>query len=269
MRHREWNSGYSSTAKHPIVLIDGGGWVLTLRELVFSILILGVLFFIGFLVSSMIEQKVNDSNLRYNQAVSLHSDDEFKHAISTDVGYMFAHGRLVADKPVKNEHLEGEWLCVDVRHQKYRMHTRRVAYTVTDSKGHSHTKYRTETYWSWDTVGSSNDHSPTVTYCGVQFDYGKFDYGHMPSKTSTHSTGWHKRDVVTVVPKTFNATLFGEAKSNNLVGQNILLVPMSMEEYREDLTTSHAVMIFWILWSIFMVGIVVIFYIIENNWLEG
>ena len=44
---------------------------------------------------------------------------------------------------------------------------------------------------------------------------------------------------------------------------------MSMEEYREDLTTSHAVMIFWILWSVFMVGIVLIFYIIENDWLEG
>ena len=50
---------------------------------------------------------------------------------------------------------------------------------------------------------------------------------------------------------------------------NLLLASMSMEEYRKDLTTSHAVMIFWILWSIFMVGIVVIFYIIENNWLEG
>ena len=50
---------------------------------------------------------------------------------------------------------------------------------------------------------------------------------------------------------------------------NLLLVSMSMEEYREDLTTSHAVMIFWILWSVFMVGIVVIFYIIENDWLEG
>ena len=241
---------------------------MTLRELVFSILILGVLFFIGFLVSGAIEQKVNDSNLRYNQAVALQSNDEFKHALSTDVGYVFANGTLVADKPVKNEHLDGEWLWVSVEHQKYQMHTRRVAYTVTDSKGRTHTRYRTETYWSWDTVGRSSDHSPTVTYCGVQFNYGKFDYSGMPSDTSKHSTGFHKRDVVIVVPKTFNATVFGEAKSNDLVGQNILLVGMSIEKYRKDLTDSCAIPIFWILWSVFITAALVLFYVIENNWLE-
>ena len=279
MRRRIWDKqwerngwGYGplpQNAKSPIVLIEGDGWDLTLRELIFSILILGVLFAIGFLISGYIEQKVNDSNLRYNQAVALHSDDEFKHALSTDVGHVFAHGRLVADKPVRNEHLDGEWLCVDVKHQRYQMHTRRVAYTVTDSKGRTHTRYRTETYWSWDTVGRSSDHSPTVTYCGVQFDYGKFDYGCMPEETSKHSTGWHKSDVVTVVPKDFNATVFGEAKSNDLVGQNIVLVPMSIEGYRKDLTTSHAVMIFWILWSVFSVIALFGFYAIENDWLEG
>ena len=242
---------------------------MTLRELIFSVLILGGLFTIGFFVSGIIEQNVNDAKLRYNQAVALHSDDEFKHALSTDVGNVFAHGTLVADQPVRNEHLDGEWLYVGVAHQKYQMHTRRVPYTVTDSKGRPHTRYRTETYWSWDTVGRSSSHSPTVTYCGVQFDYGKFDYGCMPKETSKHSTGFHQRDVVTVVPKTFNATVFAEAKSNDLVGQNIMLVTMSIEEYREDLTTSHAVMIFWILWSGFSLIALFGFYAIENDWLEG
>ena len=115
--------------KRPIIVFDGGDWELTLRELVFSILILGVLFAIGFFASGVIEQHVNDNNLKYNQAVALHSDDEFKHALSTDVGYVFANGTLVADKPVKNQHLDGEWLCVDVKHQKYQQHTRRVART--------------------------------------------------------------------------------------------------------------------------------------------
>ena len=91
----------------------------------------------------------------------------------------------------------------------------------------------------------------------------------MPKETSKHSTGFHQRDVVTVVPKTFNATVFAEAKSNDLVGQNIMLVTMSIEEYREDLTTSHAVMIFWILWSVFSLIALFGFYAIENDWLEG
>lgn len=241
---------------------------MTLRELVFSILILGVLFTIGFLVSGEIEEHVNARNLKYNQAVALNSNDEFRHAIDTDVGYVFMRGKLVADSPVTNEHLKGEWLSVSVEHQKYQMHTRRVPYTVTDSKGRSHTRWRTETYWSWDTVRRSHAHSPTVTYCGVSFPYPKFDYGCMPSESSRHSTGFHKRDIVYVRPKTFNGTVFAEAKARTLTGNDILLSNMGIEEYRKDLTESHATIIFWVCWTIFMVLALVLFYIVENKWLE-
>ena len=122
MRHRIWDKrwerngfGYRplpQNAKSPIVLFEGQGWDLTLRELVFSVLIVGVMVLVGFFVSEVIERKVNDSNLRYNQAVALLTNDEFKHALDTDVGYVFGNGRLVADSPVKNEHLEGEYLSV-------------------------------------------------------------------------------------------------------------------------------------------------------------
>lgn len=278
MKRRVWDKqwernhwGYRplpQNAKRPIVLIEGDGWDLTLRELIFSILILGVLFFIGFMVSGVIEEKVNDNNLKYNQAVALQSNDEFRHAMDTDVGFIFANGTLVADKPVKNEHLDGEWLWVSVEHQRYQMHTRVVTYTVTDSKGRTHTRHRTETYWTWDTVGRESTHSPTVTYCGVQFPYNKFGYGSMPEDTSRHSTGYHKRDIVHAMPKTFNATVFAEAKGNDLAGEGIYLTTLSMEEYRKCLTDSCAISIFWICWSALMVGALVLFYAIENDWLE-
>lgn len=278
MRRRIWDKkwerngwGYRplpQSDKSPIVLFEGEGWDLTLRELVFSVLIVGVMVLIGFFVSGFIEEKVNDSNLRYNQAVALLTNDQFKHALDTDVGYVFANGRLVADSPVKNEHLEGEYLSVYVEHQQYRKHTRRVAYTVTDSKGRSHTKYRTETYWSWDTMSRSSSHSPTVTYCGVKFPYNKFGYSWIGSDTTRHSTGWHARDEVTVVPKTFVASVFGEAKSKTLVGDGLTLAPISIEAYRKDLTTSHALSIFWIIWCVVIVFALVGFYFIQNDWLE-
>lgn len=278
MRHRIWDKrwerngfGYRplpQNAKSPIVLFEGQGWDLTLRELVFSVLIVGVMVLVGFFVSEVIERKVNDSNLRYNQAVALLTNDEFKHALDTDVGYVFGNGRLVADSPVKNKHLEGEYLSVYVEHQQYRKHTRRVAYTVTDSKGRTHTRYRTETYWSWDTMSRSSDHSPTVTYCGVKFPYNKFGYDWMGSDTTRHSTGFHARDVVTVVPKTFIASVFGEAKSKTLVGNGLPLSPMSIEKYRKYLTTSHALSLFWIIWGVVIVFALVGFYVVENDWLE-
>lgn len=258
----------SQNTKSRIVLFEGEGWDLTLRELIFSILILGCLFTIGFFVSGVIEQKVNDKNLRYNQAVALQSNDEFRHAIDTDVGHLFANGMLVADKPVRNKHLDGEWMWVEVEHQKHQMHTRTVAYTVTDSKGRSHTSYRTETYWSWDTVGRSSSRSPTVTYCGVQFPYDKFNYNSVPVDTTRHSTGLNQRDVVHVMPKTFNATVFAEAKGGDLSGSGICLSRLSIEEYRKDLTDSFALPIFWVLWSVLVVGVLAMFYLHGNEWLE-
>lgn len=254
--------------KGQIVLLDGVDWELTLRELVFSVLILGVMFTVGFFLSGCIEERVNANNLKYNQAVALQSNDEFKHAMDTDVGYVFANGTLVADKPVKNEHLDGEWLWVSVEHQRYQMHTRRVAYTVTGPKGRSYTRYRTETYWSWDTVGWDSSNSPTVTYCGVQFPYDKFGYGSIHCNESKHSTGWHRRDVVRTRPKTFNATVFGEAKERTLSGSGIELSTKPIEEYRKHLTDSFALPMFWVLWSVLMVGALVAFYYWDNDWLE-
>lgn len=278
MRRRIWDkrlerNGFGhrplhQNVKSPIVLFEGKGWDLTLRELVFSVFIVGVMVLVGFFISEVVERKVNDSNLRYNQAAALLTNDQFKYALDTDVGHVFANGRLVADSPVKNEHLAGEYLSVYVEHQQYRMHTRRVAHTVTDSKGRSHTKYRTETHWSWDTMSCSSSHSPTVTYCGVKFPYNKFGYSWIGSDTTRHSTGFHARDVVTVVPKTFIASVFGEAKSRTLVGDGLTLAPMSIEAYRKDLTTSHALAIFWIIWGIVTVFALVGFYVVKNDWLE-
>ena len=117
-------------------------------------------------------------------------------------------------------------------------------------------------------MSRSSSHSPTVTYCGVKFPYNKFGYDWMGSDTTRHSTGYHARDVVTVVPKTFIASVFGEAKSKTLVGNGLPLSPMSIEKYRKYLTTSHALSLFWIIWGIVIVFALVGFYVVENDWLE-
>ena len=36
----------------------------------------------------------------------------------------------------------------------------------------------------------------------------------------------------------------------------------------EDLTSSHGVLIFWILWSILIIGATIGFFYIDNRWLE-
>ena len=162
--------------RRKIVLFDGIDFEITLREVLFSLLIIGISSFIGFLVHSWIDKKVESSNLQYRQAVAIESQDEFRHAMDTDVGHAFVRGKVEAVTPVTNKLVKGKYLSIHVKHQKYQMHTRVVTYTTYDSKGRPHTHHRTETYWSWDTVGTSTTNSPKVVFCGSEFPYGKFHY---------------------------------------------------------------------------------------------
>ena len=66
------NMGYFVKKNNKIVLYDGIDFEITLREVMFSLLILGIFSFLGFIVHSWIDKKVDDSNLKYRQAVALH-----------------------------------------------------------------------------------------------------------------------------------------------------------------------------------------------------
>ena len=281
MRHRIWDKkwerngwGYRplpQSEKSPIILFEGEGWDLTLRELVFSVLIVGVLFFIGFMVSGVIEEKVNDNNLKYNQAVALQSNDEFRHAMDTDVGFIFANGTLVADKPVKNKHLDGEWLWVAVEHQKYQMHTRVVTYTTYDSKGRPHTHHRTETYWSWDTKWTSTTNSPKVVFCGSEFKYNKFNYDCAREEETVVGGGLfnNERDLVYTTKDGFTGTIFTDLRDKGFKGIADM-VSANIEKYRERLSDcAWPYVLFWVIWIILTIGAIIMFYIIDNEWLEG
>ena len=247
------------------VILDFHDWEISLRELIFAFLIVGVMTFLGFLISSKIEKHVNDDILIYRQAASINTDDEFAHAINTDIGHAFAKGDLIAEEPVTNEHVPGEHLSVLVKHQEYRMHTQH--YTTTDSKGHIH--HHTRHYWSWDTMSTDEKHSKTVKYCGVSFPYDKFGYGNAPKNRDVykHSSWSDKRDVIYTVPKKFNGTIFGNFTGQSIEGRPDI-VRTSIDEYRKDLTTSHSTAIFWTLWIVFTIGVVIAFFVAENRWLE-
>ena len=158
--------GYFVKKNNKIVLYDGIDFEITLREVMFSLLILGIFSFLGFIVHSWIDKKVDDSNLKYRQAVAIESPDEFRHAMNTDVGYAFVSGKLEAVTPVTNNLVKGKYLSIHVNHQKYQKHTRVVTYTTYDSKGRRRVHHRTETYWSWATKWTSTTNSPMVVFCG-------------------------------------------------------------------------------------------------------
>jgi len=254
-----------------IVLLDGIDFEITLREVLFSLLILGICSFLGFLVHSWIDKKVDDSTLKYRQAVAIESPDEFRHAMDTDVGHAFVRGKVEAVTPVTNKLVKGEYLSIHVKHQKYQRHTRVVTYTTYDSKGRPHTHHRTETYWSWDTVRTSTTNSPRVVFCGSEFPYGKFHYNCGREEETIVGGGLFKneRDIVYTMKDGFTGTMFGDLRNGSFKGTAIL-VGAGIEEYRKNETECvWPYVLFWVVWVIMTVGAIILFYIIDNEWLEG
>ena len=263
--------GYYSKKKDRVVLYEDMDFEITLREFLFSLLILGICSFIGFLVYSWIDKKVDDSTLKYRQAVAIESPEEFRHAMNTDVGYAFVRGKLKAVTPVTNKLVKGKYLSIHVKHQKYQRHTRDVLYTIFDSEGRPHVHHITETYWSWDTKWTSTTNSPKVVFCGSEFKYNKFNYDCAREEETVVGGGLfnNERDLVYTTKDGFTGTIFADLHNKGFKGIADM-VSANIEKYREGLTKCLApYVLFWMIWLFFTVGAIVLFYIIDNEWLEG
>ncbi len=247
-----------------MVLLDFNGWSITLREAIFSFFLIGLMTFLGFLISSKIEGKVNNSTLRYRQAVEI-SSSEFQHGLKTGIGDVFVNGELEAINPVSYKHIDGEYLSIHIEKQEYRRHTEH--YTTTDRKGRVH--HHVRHYWTWDTVGYDNKHVDKVKYCGVELPYGQFVYDCIEGDVETYKSNplSHYREIIHTKPIKFNATMFGNLKVNKIEG-NPLLTHSTIKKYREELTTSHFVFRFWFLCIVFTIMVVIGFFVIDNVWLE-
>lgn len=253
--------------KKPIVIFDGLDWQITLREVLFSVFLFGILMLIGALISGCIKSHVHNKNLVYYQAAQIKNNpEEFQWALETDIGNAFVEGKLKAIEPVTHEKLGFDVLSYTATYQHYNMHTRLVTRTRTDSKGRSHTYTTTETYWSWDTYKRENDNVKKVEFSGVEFNVDKFDLGGF-YKTKVVSNGHNDRIVYEYIPTEITGSFYGEIKYKTISGK-INLYDLSIEKLYEDFTSSCFNLVFWIIWVIFSIILMFVFYVHENYWLE-
>lgn len=260
---------HKTTGSKPVVLLDFGDWELTLREAIFAFLIVGVMTAIGYFVALAIEQRVHAKQLEYRQAAQIeNSEDEFKLALETDIGNAFVEADLKAVDKVKHEKLHGEWLAIDASYEKYTMHTRVVHYTVTDSKGRSHTRSRTETYWTWDRYDREQLKAKQVNFSGVIFPTAKFDLGWCSRHEDTVSIGWHKRIVFNTVPAKMHGTVFTKLADKTVSDCTPFWKDQDLKTAYEECISSYAVVIFWSIWIAVTIGLLIAFFVIENDWLE-
>lgn len=241
----------------------------TPREVIFSVLIIGILYSIGFLISSAIQKGVDERNLKYRQAIQIKdSGDELRQASETDIGDAFVEGDFKTIDPVTWEGLKGEHLEIRRDKEKYTMHTRTKTYTVTDGKGRPHTRTRIVTYWTWDLVKRDSKKAKEISFCGNVYPTDTFSYDYIDSGCHIKDTGYHTRDVFHYLPKDFRGAIYCSLKDNKINGKPEVRRGRTIDSLYKEYTTSHAVTIFWWFWGFLIVCAVVLFVIIDNRWLE-
>lgn len=248
------------------VLITCGSFDITKREVLASVSIVAVLLLIGILISSKISERQMDKNEVYNKAVKIESVDMFKYGMRTNVGNAFVYGDLTAVDTVSYPEIDGEYMYIEKVKEEYTMHTRQVAHTRTVN-GKSQTYYTTETYWTWDRVGSEDLKCKEISFCDNIFDSSKIN---LPGTNyiNTVNISSHTRYVFYGVGTQYKGTIFTYLQNNTISDSTNFYNNKTIDETVEYLTSGASVIVFWILWSLFIIGCILVFCIMENKWLE-
>lgn len=212
--------------------------------------------------------------LRQSTALQIDKNkDVFQHGMKTNIGNAFVYGELKAIDTVSYNEIEGEYSYIKKVKEKYTKHTRTVTKTRTNSKGETETYEEEETYYTWDYVNQESKRSTRIDFIGVEFVYGTID---LPSSREIKtiyegSDWWHSsgdiRYVYYAAPAKCNGTLYALLKDNTISNVHFYY-DKNIEDTIESLESEWEIVVFWILWVLFIGGLVAGFYFIDNKWLE-
>ena len=239
---------------------------ITKREIIASVVIIGLMFSIGFMISESIQQSLLEQYQVYDTAVQIDTEDLFRYGMETDIGHAFVYGELKAIDPVTFPEIGGNYSYIKKEEQKYTRHSRTVTKTYQDSKGNTKTKTEIEYYWTWDTMSTERKTSKKISFLNVEFKYSKIPF---PSSDyiTTLDTCYHKRNVYYGTETEFKGTIFSILKEDT-INETSFYKNQTITETIEDLETGYEIILFWIIWIILTAGLVVGFYYFENRWLH-
>lgn len=268
-----------------------GDFEITKRELISSGVIICLMLFIGFFISEGISNHTAEKNEIYYTATKIDNNkDQFEYGMKTNIGNALVFGDIKAVDAVSIPELNGEYLKIHKRKQRYTQHTRTITYT--DSKGKSRTK--TETYYEWDTVDNEYWNSEKITLLDVEFESKLLSlnfWRHTPLNNETITKDYQDwvsgsylyqdgdkwasvgdiRYDYEVVPTEFSGSVLAILKDNTLIPQSGFYKDAGIQEVINDIERGEnvPVIIFWVVWSLLICGAVIGFVYIDNRWLEG
>lgn len=250
------------------VIYYGCGWDLTVRELLFSIVIVLVMLTAGFFLSEKIASSNDEANQEYYQAMRINDDAElFQYGMRTNVGNAFVSGTLEAVGPVSYPDINGEYAYVEKVKEEYTKKTRRVKKEKTVD-GEKVTYYVTETYWEWDVVDRESLHCESIKFLDTEFPYGTI---HFPGThyIDTISGGYHIRYKYYGCDTSYDGTIYAKLADGTITGASFIN-GANVDEAVEYMVHSGtaAIVMFWVVWIMLIGGAVCGFCYIDNRWLE-
>ena len=239
--------------------------------------IIGTLLIIGFVISGRIDRSIQVRNLKYHTAVHIVSEEDFKDRLESDNRFAFASGHLVAINPISFESAylslrhrpfnmpSGTYLQTRIEREHYTRHTRTVTETVN---GKSKTK--TEVYYTWDTVEKKADSVKSVIFNGVELSAHKFDMRFSMQQIDFMQEG-NDRWYFYAYKKEYDGIVFTELANQTMSDSSPFYIQYAsdIDALETHLTSTHELLIFWIIWSVLTLALAVAFVCIDNKWLEG
>ena len=137
------------------------------REVLFSVIIVLVMIFIGIFVSDAILQGAVSKSESYRTATVIENTDQFYYGMDTNFGNVLVYGDVSSNSSVTYDEIGGGFIYIEKNKEEYTRHTRTV--TKTDSNGKKRTE--TEVYYTWDHVWSDRRHVEEITFHGRTFPY--------------------------------------------------------------------------------------------------
>lgn len=245
---------------------DFGDFEITKREILASISIIAILLLIGFIISGKISDYQMDKNEKYNKAVKIKEQDLFEYGMRTDIGNAFVYGDLEAVDTVTYPEIDGKYMYIEKIEEHYTKHTRKVAHTKTVN-GKSHTYYTTETYWTWDRVGSEDKTCKEVSFLNHIFPTKKIRLPDDDYIDTLKESARVRFKYYGVSPK-HTGTIFTELKNKTITNNSPFYKNMTIDETVDRLESDFSLELFWTFWIILIGACVYGFYYLDNEWLE-
>lgn len=259
-----------------ILFKSENGWSLTKRELLFSFLLIAIFVVIDIYLYEVIESSINSSNMNYVSAVWVQDNETFKNRLYTDDRNAIVYGEYNVLDPVSFYDLEltdlpvipeGEYAAVRVVKQHYTKHTRIETYYVN---GKAHTRLRT--YYSWDKKYDRDLSCKKVSFCNIEFPYETFivnSYEELDKITEGHDRWIYYIEKPKASGLTFLKIENNDIGSNNKIYTEYNNTKEDFELFIENFTISEVYKyVFCIALVLIQVGLIYLFFVNENNWLN-